>query len=348
MRTVDIIRDSREVNEFLASQSNSSFLQTPEWASLNYQQFWMVGAREDGKLVGTLTVGSRMLPMGYRYLYCPRGPVIDNSLAIEEQRSIQADLLRWFDRDEADSFFVKHKDISFIFFRFDPLLSDFNYADFGVKTVTAVQPLATIVVELQRIEEELLADMRQKTRYNIRLGEKKGVTVRKTERPEDLARFLKLLADTAKRDKFRHHPEQHYWDLFNYGVEAKEKGKLDTALWVAEYKNSLLAGALTAVFGDTVTYLHGASDYAFRDLMAPYLLQWKIMEWGKLENKSWYDLYGITLEDDINHAWAGITRFKKGFGGETVAYPGTFDMVYDGLAYQLYSKSRMIRRLLPF
>jgi lipid II:glycine glycyltransferase (peptidoglycan interpeptide bridge formation enzyme) len=96
-------------------------------------------------------------------------------------------------------------------------------------------------------------------------------------------------------------------------------------------------------FGDTATYLHGASSRERRELMAPHLLHWTAM----MDAKSWgfrtYDFWGVAPEGVEGHSWAGITRFKRGFGGKYVAYPGTYDVPVDRFWYGLYAATQKLR-----
>ncbi|MFH1671454.1 MAG: peptidoglycan bridge formation glycyltransferase FemA/FemB family protein, partial [Candidatus Portnoybacteria bacterium] len=142
--------------------------------------------------------------------------------------------------------------------------------------------------------------------------------------------FLGLLKETAKRDGFHLHPEDYYRKMLEI---MGEKIKL----FSAGYQGKIIAGSLVCFFDDTAAYLHGASDYNTRNLMAPYLLQWQAILKAKELGLKYYDFYGIDEKK-----WPGVTRFKKGFGGKKVIYPGAYDVIYSPLWYWGYN---LVRRL---
>ena len=219
-----------------------------------------------------------------------------------------------------------------MFLRFDPLerqMAD----DYGlplVKTID-VQPSKTLILDLSKSEEELLKQMHQKTRYNIRLAEKKGVKVVEAgvDRFEE---FWQLLASTGDRDEFNLHGRSYYQAMLNLD-------KSFVKLMFAEYESKPLAGSLSVFFGDTATYIHGGSANENREVMAPYALQRQTIKLAKSLGYKYYDFHGI------NEAkWPGVTRFKLGFSGVVVTYPGTFDLIFDAGWYSIYKMVRKVRR----
>jgi len=171
--------------------------------------------------------------------------------------------------------------------------------------------------------------MHQKTRYNIRLAEKKGVIVKKiNNNKKAIDVFWKLIEKTSQRDGFTPHSKKYYaqmLELENFN------------LWTAEYQNNILVANIVVNFGDTITYLHGASSNKDRNVMAPHLLQWEQIKWAKERGFKIYDFWGIAKEDSQNDKWLGFTRFKKGFGGQEKRLPGTFDLVYNQKIYRVYN-----------
>jgi lipid II:glycine glycyltransferase (peptidoglycan interpeptide bridge formation enzyme) len=107
---------------------------------------------------------------------------------------------------------------------------------------------------------------------------------------------------------------------------------------VAEYEKQIIAGNIIAVFGDMATYVHGASSSEYRNVMAPYLLQWHAMKFAKSLDRKYYDLHGI------EERYPGVARFKQGFGGNEIQYPGTHDLVYQPIWYNVYKAARHFRR----
>jgi lipid II:glycine glycyltransferase (peptidoglycan interpeptide bridge formation enzyme) len=201
-----------------------------------------------------------------------------------------------------------------------------------IKKVIDVQPSQTIVLNLNNAEAEILAKMHAKTRYNIRLAEKKGVKIIEDNKRVD--EFLNLLKTTTERDKFRGHSDDYYRALANFNSDFIK-------LFLAEYEGRTIAAGLFCFYGNTVTYMHGASSDSDRNIMAPYLLQWRVISLAKERGYKYYDFYGISATK-----WPGVTRFKTGFGGEIVNYPGTFDYILRPGLYLLYEIIRKIRRLI--
>jgi peptidoglycan pentaglycine glycine transferase (the first glycine) len=200
-----------------------------------------------------------------------------------------------------------------------------------------IQPPRTIIVDLRSAEDEILARMKQKTRYNIRLAEKKGVTVRPWD---DLPAFHQMMLVTGGRDGFGVHSLEYYqraYRLFH------PKGMAE--LLVAEYENRPLAALMVFACGRRAWYMYGASTDEERNRMPTYLLQWEAMRWARSKGAEEYDLWGVpdenedTLEAHFTERsdglW-GVYRFKRGFGGELRRAVQAMDRVYNPLLYQLY------------
>lgn len=210
------------------------------------------------------------------------------------------------------------------------------------------QPKQTVVIDLSQSEEELLAQMKSKHRYNIRVAERHGVQweLVSEESPAHFERFWKLLADTAGRKAFRTHAKNYYKKMIETLAPLGE-----ARLAFATLDGEDLSGVLLITHDKTVTYLHGGSTVSHKEVMAPHLLHWHIMRWAKSQGHQYYDLWGtnaIKTEDGwearANHPSAGTTRFKLGFGGEIVQYPGAFDLVLKPIPYTLYKTLRRIIR----
>ena len=214
-----------------------------------------------------------------------------------------------------------------VFVRFEPNSPVWNGA--GIKTIP-IQPAKTIILDLTKDETDLLAAMHQKTRYNIHLAEKKGVKIIvDNTRLED---FLALMNATTERDNFFAHSDNYYRTLANFDSDFIQ-------LILAEYEGQVIAAGLFCFYSPTATYLHGASANEFRNVMAPYLLQWTAVKRAKSLGLKYYDFYGIDARK-----WPGVTRFKEGFGGEEVNYAGTFDLVLQPGWYFIYRLLRLVRR----
>lgn len=178
------------------------------------------------------------------------------------------------------------------------------------KSVRTEQPKATLALDLIQSDDDILKQMHPKGRYNIKVSEKHSVTIQKSN---DIDSFYELLKQTAKRDGFRLRPKSQY------------KAFLDLPgafLLLAAHETSKkpIGGLLGLVWGQTGIYYYGASDEAFRGLMAPYLLQWHAIQYCRLHGALTYDFLGISPPDKPDNL-IGVTEFKKKFGGTVVQYP---------------------------
>jgi len=200
---------------------------------------------------------------------------------------------------------------------------------FGFKKTNNVQPGQTLLLDLIKSEDELLAEMHPKTRYNIRLAEKKGVKI-KEGNFNDLGVFYELMVNTFERKGKK---------LFNKDYYQKMMSTLPYAkLYLAEYAGRILCANMVLFYGDTVTYLHGGSSDENKNIMAPHLLQWETIKKAKELGYKYYDFWGI---DETK--WPGVTRFKKGFGGFEVNYGGTYDLALNKFWYTAYQISKIFK-----
>lgn len=195
-----------------------------------------------------------------------------------------------------------------------------------------VLPRHTIYVDLTQGEDKLLANMHEKTRYNIGLAQKKGVTVTKGE---NLENFLYLLKKTEDRQGFFSHPRQYYKTLW----DTLRPEKMVYLLSAGE-----MAAIMLLRYKDFLYYAYGGSDPKYKERMAPHLLHFEAMKLGKKLGCKTYDLWGSYKDrPEESDPWWGIYRFKKGFGGKEVTFPETVDVPLSPL-YSLYPFGDFIRR----
>lgn len=339
--------DDAEWDAFVAAHPNGSLLQTTAWARLKGRFGWSphrVWLRKDGQLVAGAQMLVKAAALGMvRVAYLPHGPLVD--WQDEEQVEIllnQVDLAAYEHRAGL--------------LKMEPLLWQTEMPAGQWQALCerqecrpesdTIQPPRTIVIDLRPSEEEILARMKQKTRYNIRLAERKSVTVRQGT-AGDLAVFNRLMQITAQRDQFGVHEPEYYraaYDLF-----APDQ----VALFIAEYESQPLAGIMVFRLGQKAAYLYGASSNEERQRMPAYALQWAAIKWAKEQGCTEYDLWGIpdypeeTLESQFTERQDGlwpVYRFKRGFGGEIKRTVGAADRVYNNLVYRLYQWRRSRRQ----
>ena len=333
MRAVPL-EQREEWDHFVAQSPHSHFLQSWGWGELKAQVGWspLRLALYDGEQpVAAAQVLRRTAPhvplRAGHLAYIPRGPVLD-----------------WSQPALCASFFSQLAPFlrGAIALRVEPDLA-VDGADtqavlerlqaMHMHSTPPVQPLRTILVDLTASEETLLAQMKEKWRYNLRLAGRKGVTVRAAQTSDDVDSWYRLLQTTGERDRFGIHTSDYYlnaWNIFAPHDQAR--------LLLAEHEGKLLAGIFVGLFARQAIYLYGASGNEQRQLMPNYLLQWEAMRWAKQQGAHTYDLWGIPATDAGDEAMAGVYRFKRGWGGYVVQFIGCFEATYNPLLMRVASK----------
>lgn len=205
----------------------------------------------------------------------------------------------------------------------------------------SIQPRRTIAIDLTADEKTISLRQKPKWRYNAGLAARKGVTVREATTLEDLRRWYDLMEETSERDRFAVHTFDYYkkaWESMRQANQAR--------LLLAEHQGKLLAGIYVTLVGQEGIYLYGASGNEGRNLMPNHLLQWEAMKWCKAQGATLYDLWGIADSTDPNDPMAGVSRFKRGWGGQIVRYVGSFDYVYSPLSYRVMTAGMSLRKTL--
>jgi lipid II:glycine glycyltransferase (peptidoglycan interpeptide bridge formation enzyme) len=180
-----------------------------------------------------------------------------------------------------------------------------------------VQPRATILVDLRRDPEQILAGFDRQVRYNARLAEKKGVAVAEGA-AELVPDFWRLLNATAGRKGFVERGADYYARFVErFGANAR--------VFLARHDGADIYGAVIAVFGPTAYYLYGASG-GDRSVKPSELTQYRAMLWAKSRGALNYDMWGVPTHPTADHPLYGTYRFKSGFGGRTELYAGAFDL----------------------
>lgn len=314
--------DSAEVwNEGAKKLEIAEFLQSYDWGSFQEQTGKTVirlGFYENNELKGQIQGFEHKMPFGITYLYLPRVQCSEEMISVLKQ-------------------YAKKQKYAFV--RIEPL-----HAISG-KTTKTRQPQHTLVLDLQKDESTLLENMHQKTRYNIRLAEKKGVEIKEGK---DVDVFWKLNKETTARDGFKSHGKDYYARMIDLPICHQ---------LTAYYKGVPVASNLYLSFNRSTVYLHGASGSEHRNVMAPYLLQWTAIKFAKKFGMHTFDFWGIAPDSkkenaqtsngfswDKNHAWSGITKYKVGFGGSRVDYPNAVEINTHTFTYIIYRLGKLLRR----
>ena len=344
---------TREINEsewdsFVAGHPHGHILQTQAWGKLKAMHGWRSARASvltpQGKPVAVALTLVRNLPYGLgRIAYVPRGPIVDwdNREYATKAMGTATRLAR-----NAGAFaLVIEPDL------LDTATDGTILANLGLQPLDfSVQPRRTVWVNLDVDDEvDILAAMKQKTRYNIGLSKRKGVTVR-IGAVEDAEMFYTLMLATSERDTFNIQTPDYFRDflkMFCIGDNAPAR------LFVAEFNNEPLAAVIATGVGERAIYLYGASGNARRELMPTYLLQWEAMLWARKRGCKTYDLWGVPDEDEAtleanfekrNDGLWGVYRFKRGFGGQVVRHVGAWGCVLSPLRWWLFKQARKFRK----
>jgi len=328
-----------------------SFLQTKEWADFKVNQGWQADKIDDIFVLG------RNLFLGRSFLYVPE--------------------VEWTSVENLDNYLPKIKELAqknnAIFTRLEILdkideeiINKLKENGF-IKSFEELQPEYRQIIDLTPSEEEIFAQMKEKGRYNIRVAQKHNIVIEKSDPSTSLGvnEFYQLFRETAKRDGFEIRPQKYFDDLL------KILGPEKSELLLAKYQGQVLAAAIIIYYEQTATYLYGASSSTDRQVMAPYLLHFQAMKNAKERGCRAYDLLAVAPElanseqptansqqqdsknqsavsrepkAESHHKYAGISRFKRQFGGKTEQIVGSYDLVYQPFWYKMFKIAEKYRR----
>jgi hypothetical protein len=285
----------------------------------------------------TATLGSRE-EFGQRLYELAQRPSLEKTA----QMAYVSDAAEWLDGIQQMQFPLAERIVDV--FHAEEYLWDVANAFYQKGTVQARQWAEGKVQQLREADQKglqkSLAHMKPKGRYNIKVAQKNGVQVRKTHKKKDLNAFYEILQKTSVRDGFGVHKKAYYQKW----LESGEKNDWGT-LFVAEQGGKIIGGLLLAWYGETAIYYYGASDHAYRNLMAPYLLQWEAICNAKKRGMKIYDFLGIAPpEAKETHPWKGITEFKEKFGGQKIRYPEAKEYVFKPILYRILCAAKRLKR----
>ncbi|MFA6431810.1 MAG: peptidoglycan bridge formation glycyltransferase FemA/FemB family protein [Candidatus Margulisiibacteriota bacterium] len=319
--------EKQKWNDFVAASPFSSVLQSYEWGELKSRFGWhpIRIALEDNNnnIVAGISLLKREIPfIRHSFLYAPRGPIVDLT-----NQDLVHELLEVVEKEAERNHALSLKidpEIPESYRAGKNILEPFGF----IRSAKQVQPRATMIVDIQPDLNLIMASFEEKTRYNIRLAEKKGVIVKEERSEKGIDLFYESYIETAKRDKFIIHPKTYYQRI----REIMFSAGLGTT-FIAYKDDKAIAGVIIFAFGGKIWYMYGASSALFRNLMPNHLLHWEIIKWGKERGYKEYDLWGIPANPKEGHPLFGVYRFKKGFNGKLVKYIGAYDFPYSPLFY---------------
>ena len=361
-------------NSAIASLPGAHILQTWEWGKVKSHFGWqphyllwykaqdsvevfhnkILEEQTQKQIVAAALVLHRKIMIGgfshrMGILYTPKGPLLDWSDLRLRQQVLQ------------DLGFLAQKHGA-IFIKIDPDvevgsgipgMDDYREFSVGIELTSnlkaggwqfsaeQIQFRNTVLIDLHPGEEDLLASMKQKTRYNINLAIRKGVSVR-TGKPTDLEMLFHMYAETSIRDGFVIRNEKYYQEVWNTFLNNQHRASDDSPhaeALIAEVGGTPVAGVIIFRFAKKAWYMYGMSSLAHRDKMPNYLLQWEAIKRAKAANCFVYDLWGAPDEFTESDPLWGVYRFKEGLGGIVHSHIGAWDLPLNRILYQLYSKT---------
>lgn len=325
----------------LLERPDHHFLQSWAWGEFQEKignPIWRIAVEDQGTLLLQLLVIKQSLGFGQSILYSPRGQLVPKHLPAQTLDQASQLILQSVKK-------LAQKE-NCIFFRIDPptlhdditALAFYRSQGFVANPKKPIQPQHNQILDLRRGLNAALSEAKSKTRYNINVARRdpsKLSSVISTEEI-DIKNFLDLTHKTASRQGFSSHSDNYYRtqiDILN------RAGMMD--LLSARAADKVVSSVAVIFFGKTATYVHGASDENYRSLMAPYLLHYEALKLAEEKGMDFYDLGGV--QPDPSHKWAGITRFKQGFGGTTIKYVGTLELPINPLLYKMYRFIDLLR-----
>lgn len=359
------------------NMAGASLLQSWNWGEFKKQAGWsplrlaLRRAKSGDNANATPSIAAQVLfrpiprvPLPISVAYIPRGPVFmpGGNADEEAQRAFWSGVHKAAKKRGA------------IFLKVEPNVElgeqvtksdiDRKMQALGFRPAGRLQPARTIVLDIDKSEDDLLKAMKPKTRYNLRLAGRRGVVVRRAETLDDLRAFYRLLEVTGERDEFGIHTlpyYEHMWKVFGPGGDNSVLVLLAEHPDEQERTEGPVAGLMSLKFGREAAYMYGASANRGREHMPNYLLQWEAIRWAKEQGCTVYDFWGIpdapaedasegggdaTKDSDsvspvnARSGLRGVYWFKKGFGGREIEYPGAYDYVYNRVGYAIWMRWR--------
>lgn len=304
---------------------NSHPLQSDEWGEFRKKTGVKVVKSKSGLLLTIHKIPRTRFNIGY----LPKGPDITNEMLKE--------------------LFLIGKTENCIFIQLEPNIekSEKNYKFNNL--VPSAKPLFTkytFILDLTKTEDELLKNMHQKTRYNIRLAEKRGVKIIEDNSEKSFEEYLKLTQETTKRQKFYAHNKIYHslmWETLKQNGTL-DKNKLSAHLFRAVYNGETLAAWILFVYKDKLYYPYGSSSDNHREVMASNLIMWEAIKFGKKHGLKEFDMWGaLGTNPDKKDSWYGFHKFKEGYGPKHVEFIGSYDLIINKNAYNIYTLLNKLR-----
>lgn len=327
--------------DFMGKVKPQTFLHSWSWGEFHEKmgtKIFRFGMYDGENLLGVALILKTTARRG-SFLFCPHGPILAADCDKNQALKTLFQHLKNVAREE-----------NCVFIRFSPMMEKsseheelFLQNGFRQAPIHMQHPELAWILDLSLAEETLMANMRKTTRYCIRKAEKDGVEVFSSNLPDDVEKFWEVYQETVDRQNFTPFSKTYL------RTEMEVFGKNNEALFFfAKYNGELVATALIVFYNGSAFYHHAASIHKYPKITAPYLLQWHIIREAQKRGCKFYDFWGVVPESDIRHPWAGLSLFKRGFGGGEHAYVHAKDLVLSPkywLSFVVETVRRKKRRL---
>jgi lipid II:glycine glycyltransferase (peptidoglycan interpeptide bridge formation enzyme) len=339
MEILEVTPEKQAIYNAFVARNNGSFLQSWEWGewqeSQNKKAVRYIVRDAAYNALLAIQFLRYPLPLGQYYLYCPYGPTHKLEMQGDQCKVATQELLQHVQKQHPKALFIK----------LEPQSRTLNteYLALSTKRASRIQPGSTLLLSLTKAEEQLLAEMHQKTRYNIRVAEKHGVKIASGTDlcGKEAAQVIQLVAQTTTRQGYRGHPKEYYERFCAFFDDHQNQSSdMNVSWYVATLHGDILSGGIFVDFGGTRTYLYGGSSDAFKNVMAPYALHWQAVREAKEMELIRYDFGGL---ETTSGTTPGFARFKLGFGGTQITYPPAIDVYSNKAKYLAY---KTVKRLL--
>lgn len=318
-------------NEFVINSNLSHIFQSFEWGEFKSNFGWepiRIAFQENGKIKAALQILRRKIPLTKKsFFYIPRGPILDY-----KDDEVLAFVLNFIKRYSKEEHVVIVKISPDISNEDHEVKSTFEKSKFYLSKIQ-LQHKCTYRIDLSEELEDILAKMESRNRYALRKAERDGV---ETAEAGDISVFFDLYEEMNKQKKTHYSSKEYFLKIQDFLVPRRL-----AKVFIASYKGEVVAGAVIFMFGKKLWYMYGATSLKHRNINSGHLLHWRIIQWAKENNFSWYDLQGIPEKVDESDPLWGIYLFKRGFGGKRFDLIGEHDLVLSKpfmLLWHLYSK----------
>lgn len=306
-------------------------MQSSWWADFLADSGWGhfgVFFRDDEEVVGGARVLTRAFASRRCYFYVPEGPVLPERR--DDAQQVFEAFLAFIDKKRA-----QHPDLV-SHLRLEPRWQGRPAFINGFREARSwLEPRHTLHVDLAPAAKDILAQMKPKGRYNIRVARKRGVRIVEDMSVRGEVDFIRIYGETMCRHGLDGKHEIYLLDLIDVLAETR-----CGSLFFAEFGGERIAAAMVVFFGDRATYFFGGSLPRHRQVMAPYLLHFEAMLKAKSRGYRWYDFYGVAPPEREDHRWANISAFKRKFGGQELSFGPALDLIYDTEAYEAYRRRK--------